>query len=235
MANFMEKYGTALAVLAGAIIIAAVFAFGHGTSTGGNAQQGTQGATASADIKDVKTDGEPYVGSPTAPVTMAFWFDYQCPFCKQFDTTVTTQLYANYVKTGKLRIVFKDFQFLGNDSMTGAEFARAFWAAYPDKFYDWYQDMFVAQDQEGDQGFGNLASIQALTKSKFPDVDVDRVTKLMNDNKAQYDAAIQADRSEGAAMGVNGTPAILIGTTLLAGAQPYATVSGLIDAQLSGK
>lgn len=227
----MDKYATPLAVLAGAIIIAAVFAFGHNTPSGtGQNNNGQQQATA-VNIKDVKTDGDPYIGSPTAPVTIALWFDYQCPFCKQFDTTVVSQLNDNYVKSGKLRIVFKDFSFLGADSTTAAEFARAVWEAYPDKFYTWYQAMFTAQDAEGDQGFGDLASIQDLTK-KIPGIDVTRVSKLMQSNKAKYDVVIQANRDEGAKFGVNGTPAVIVGTQLLSGAQPYATIAPLIDSQL---
>ena len=142
--------------------------------------------------------------------------------------------YVPYVQTGKLKIVFKDFQFLGNDSITGAEFARAMWEAYPDHFYDWYKAMFVAQDQEGDQGFGNLTSIEALT-AKMPGVDVNKVVALLNSKKAQYDAEINADRAEGQSFGINGTPSLIVGTTMLSGAQPYSAVAALIDAQLAGK
>lgn len=225
----MEKYLTPIAVLVGALIIAAAFIFGHGGTQPQAAQQGQQAAA--VNIKDIKTDGDPFIGNANAPVVMAFWFDYQCPFCKQFETTVTPLLYQNYVQSGKLKIVFKDFQFLGQDSTTAAEFARAMWAVYPDKFYDWYVAMFNAQDQEGDQGFGNLDSIKALT-AKMPGVDVNKVIANMNANKTQYDAAIAADRSEGQKFGVNGTPAAIIGTTLISGAQPYEKVAPLIDAQL---
>ncbi|KND51463.1 MAG: thiol:disulfide interchange protein [Parcubacteria bacterium C7867-001] len=228
--TFIEKYGTPLAVVAGAIIIAGAFAFGRP-----DAAPNDDGGTAKAvDIKDVQMNGDPYIGSPDAPVVMAYWFDYQCPFCKQFDTTVMTQLHENYVKTGKLRVIFKDFQFLGSDSTAAAQFARAMWDAYPDKFYVWYQAMFEAQDDEGDKGFGDLASIQELTK-KIPGVDVARVTKLMNENKSKYDAAIAANRAEASKFGVNGTPAGIIGTTLVAGAQPYSTIAPLIDAELAKK
>jgi protein-disulfide isomerase len=234
-ASFMEKYLTPIAVLLGAAIIAAAFIFGHGGAGAGTAQQQQgQQPTAKVDIKDVKTEGDPFIGDANAPVTMAFWFDYQCPFCKQFDTTVTSQLYDNYVKTGKLKIVFKDFEFLGKDSTTDGEFARAMWDAYPDKYYEWYQAMFVAQDQEGDQGFGNLDSVKALT-AKIQGVDVNKVVALLNQNKAKYDAAMAADRAEAQTFGINGTPGFIIGTTLESGAQPYPTVAALIDAQLKKK
>ena len=224
----IEKYLTPIAVVVGALIIAGAFAFGSGAK---KADDGSQPPAQAVNIKDVKIADSPYIGDANAPVTMAIWFDYQCPFCKQLELDVTSQVYEQYVKTGKVKIVLKDFQFLGADSDTDAEFARAMWEAYPDKYYEWYKAMFVAQDDEGDKGFGDLASVQALT-AKIPGVDVAKVTKLMTDKKAEYDTKIAADRAEGQAMGINGTPAIIVGTKLLSGAQPLAAVKALLDAEL---
>jgi protein-disulfide isomerase len=220
----IEKYLTPIAVVVGALIIAGAFAFGSGAK---KADDGSQPAAQAVNIKDVKTADSPFIGDANAPVTMAIWFDYQCPFCKQLELNVTSQVYEQYVKTGKVKIVLKDFQFLGQDSDTDAEFARAMWEAYPDKYYEWYKAMFVAQDDEGDKGFGDLASVQALT-AKIPGVDVAKVTKLMT----EYDTKIAADRAEGQAMGINGTPAIIIGTKLLSGAQPLPAITALLDAEL---
>lgn len=227
----MEKYLTPIAVVLGAVIIALVLLFNHGgQAVQKAATNGQQGAIA-VDVKNLKTDGEPYIGNANAPVTMGFFFDYQCPFCKQDVQTVLSQLYTNYVQTGKLRIVFKDFQFLGNDSTTGAEYGRAVWATYPSQYYTWYLAMFNAQDEEGDKGFGNLASIATLTKT-IPGIDEAKVEADLTKNKAKYDAAISADRAEGSSYGIQGTPSVLTGTTLLQGAQTYAAVSALVDAQL---
>lgn len=223
-----EKYLTPIAVVVGALIIAGAFAFGHGNS--GNTNQGQQQAQ-KVDVKDIKTDGDPVIGSPNAPVTMVIWFDYQCPFCKQLELNVTSLVYEQYVKTGKVKIVFKDFQFLGSDSTTGAEFARAMWELYPDKFYEWQHTMFEAQDDEGDRGFGDLDSIKTMT-AKIQGVDVEKVVSLMNQKKSEYDTAIGANRDEGQKFGINGTPAVVIGTTLLSGAQPLSAVTSLLDAEL---
>lgn len=228
--TFLEKYLTPIAVILGAVIIAVALAFGHG----GAAPSGNTGGAAQAvDVSKVKTAGEPFVGNENAPVTIALWFDYQCPFCKQFDTDTLRQVYDKYVKAGKVKIIYKDFQFLGEDSATAALFGRALWDAYPDHYYEWLQAMFDAQDAEGDQGFGDLPSIEALTQ-KISGVDVAKVEALMNQNKARYQAAIDADKAEGVSFGINGTPGAIIGTSLLSGAHPYAEVSALIDKQLAG-
>lgn len=227
--GLIGNYMTPVAVIVGAVIIAFALAYGQGGVTQPTTSQGTQGAA--VDIKDVKTDNSPVIGNPNAPITMAYWFDYQCPFCKQFEQTAMPQLYENYIKTGKVKIVLKDFQFLGPDSDTAAEFARAVWEMYPDRFYDWYKAIFEKQDAENG-GFGNPASVLALTKT-VAGIDGDAVAATVSEKKAAYDQAIAADRAEGSTFGVNGTPSMIIGTTLLAGAQPYAAVSALIDAQLA--
>lgn len=226
--SFVDKYLTPIAVLLGAIIIAVAFAFG----TGGTRPTGNEPVGGVAvDIKNLAVDSSPVVGSATAPVTIAVWFDYQCPFCKRHELETIEQVYQNYVQDGKVRIVYKDYQFLGPDSDTGALFARAVWEAHPDKFQEWYKAMMVAQDEEHG-GFGDLASVTELTKG-IAGINIDAVLKLMNDKKAEYEKAIAKDRAEGTAFGINGTPGTLIGTKVLSGAVPYAQVAALIDAELA--
>jgi protein-disulfide isomerase len=231
---FIDKYLTPLAIILAAVIIAGVFVFGKGAPAA--PATGTGSGTA-VDIKNVSTDGDPYIGDANAPTTVALFYDYQCPFCKQFELTVTPQLLEKYVKTGKTKIVFKDFQFLGNDSDTAALYGRAVWAAAPDHFYEWYVAMFTAQDEEGDKGFGNLATIEKLTAT-IAGIDTAKVAQLMKDNKAAYTAAYQKDRAEGAALGINGTPSIIVGQKLFTGESPaqfFTDISAVLDAELAGK
>lgn len=223
---FFEKYGTALAVLVGALIIGGAFAFGQGGDREAQAPE-----PVAVDIKDIKTDGSPYIGPKNAPVTIAIWFDYQCPFCKQLELGAVNDINTSYVADGKVRIVFKDFQFLGDDSDTAALYSRAVWDAYPDRWYDWYRAMAERQDEEHG-GFGNLASINEMTAG-LGGIDIARIASLMEDKEAEYQAAIDADRAEGSALGINGTPSVVIGTTMLSGAQPFSTFKPLIDAELA--
>lgn len=223
---FFEKYGTALAVLVGALIIGAAFAFGQGGSAPTMPGAGEQVAV---DIKDVKAEGSPFIGSKNAPVTIAVWYDYQCPFCKQLELGAVNDLNNTYVKEGKVRIIFKDFQFLGSDSDTAALYSRAVWEAYPDRWYDWYRAMAEHQDEEHG-GFGDLASITSMTKELG--LDTDRIATLMKDKQSEYQAAIAADRAEGSSFGINGTPSVIVGTTMLSGAQPTSAFTALIDAEL---
>jgi protein-disulfide isomerase len=230
--NWFDRYGMAVSLFLGLVIIAGAIYFGgkfqpNQQNNGGNT--GGQPA-ATADIKDVKTDGIPFVGNANAPVTMAVYFDYQCPFCKQFDQTVTAELYKNYVQSGKLKILFKDFDFIGPDSLVASEYGRAVWELYPNQYYAWYTAMFGAQDEEN-KGFGDEASVKKLTGT-IQGIDANKVAALVTQKKSQYDTAIQASFTEGQGFGIQGTPSVIVGKTLLQGAQTYANVAAAVDKEL---
>jgi len=185
-----------------------------------------------ADITKVKIAGEPFVGNINAPVTVAYWFDYQCPFCKRFEQDAVSQLMNEYVKTGKVKIVFKDFQFLGPDSITAGLAARAVWEVAPDKYYEWHNAMYEKQDSEN-SGWGSKKDILSLTKSLG--IDSVRVAQLMVSKESDYQQAMDADKSEGGKFGINGTPGVIIGNRLLAGAESYSTVKQLVEEELKVK
>jgi protein-disulfide isomerase len=183
-----------------------------------------------ADIANVSLDGAAFVGDDKAPVTMAYWFDYQCPFCKQEEEDVFPNLVKDYVETGKLKIVFKDFAFLGADSDAASHAARAVWQVAPDKFRDWHKAMFDHQDQEN-AGWGNENDILALTGT-IPGIDVAKVKEIMTAKAGDFSKAMEADANEGYSMGVGGTPSFLVGKQMMVGAQPYEKLKAAIDAEL---
>ena len=220
-------------VLAGAMVAGAVlFSSAHGQNTKVAIQANPvpqQAVTPPVDITQVKIQGEPFIGNSNAPVVVAYWSDYQCPFCKRFESDAINQLMNDYVKSGKVKIVFKDFQFLGDDSQTAGLAARAVWELAPEKYSEWHKAMFEKQDSEN-AGWGNKADILALTKSLG--IDSAKVGQLMSSNTVEYQKAIDIDKAEGGVFGINGTPGTIIGKTLISGAQPYAVVKQAIDQEL---
>ncbi len=205
------------------------------TPTAGNtAQTTTQQPTIAPDITKVSTSGEPYIGSATAPVTIAYWFDYQCPFCKQDEQTVLPEIIQNYVNAGKVKIVFKDFAFLGPDSTTLGEYARAVWAVDPANFYKWHKAMFDNQGEEN-TGWATQDKIMSVTTSALGANEAAQVAKLVATNGTVYEQSMAADKAEAENFGIEGTPAALIGTQVITGAEPYANFQQVIDAQLKNK
>ena len=218
----------AAVILAGVFIAGAVIWSGSHPSTG-SPQAATSTAPA-VDIKNVKTDGEPYIGQANAPVTIAEWSDYECPFCKQFELTTLPQIVQNYVTTGKVKVVFKDFSFLGPNSTTDAEYARAVWALYPAQFSTWRTTLFNREPQENSLSVAdNLAFVLKVTGS-VSGIDVKKVTAAVTENQTAYDTVINADKNEGTSFGIQATPSFVIGTQMIAGAYPYATFQTAIDA-----
>jgi protein-disulfide isomerase len=217
----LEKYLTPIAVLLGAIIIALAFAFGGGDRP----ENPGQGAAAEVDIKDVKTDTSPYVGDANAPVTMAVWYDFQCRFCKQFEATTLKEMQEEY--GDDVRIVYKDFQFLGPASLETAVYSRAVWEAAPGVWGQWFAEVMASE------GESTLSKAGLDQISSGLGIDTGRVASLMEGNRAKYEAAIAADRAEGQSFGITGTPGSIIGTTMVGGAQPYANVRSLIEAELN--
>jgi protein-disulfide isomerase len=164
---------------------------------------------------------------------MAYWFDYQCPFCQRLEQTVMPGLIKDYVNSGMLKIVFKDYVFLGQDSETAALAARAVWETAPDKFYEWHQAMFAHQDQEN-AGWGSKNDILELTKT-IAGIDAAKIDQLMTSKAADYDKVIQGDGYEGSMMGISGTPGAIVGKQLIVGAQVYAQFKQAVDMTLATK
>ena len=236
-----NKYFLPAAVIVAGLFIAGavMWSSAHPAAPSGTGTTPTPTAGA-VNIKNVKTDGNPFIGSATAPVTIAFWSDFQCPFCRAAEVggipQITTppalpEIIKNYVDTGKVKIVFMDFTFLGNDSVTAALYNRSVWKLYPSQYFAWRTAMYTAQDAEGDQGFGDAASIDKLNAT-ISGIDSAKVAADVKANAAAYQAFVDSDKAEAQKVGINATPSFVIGTQLIQGAYPYANFQAAIEAAL---
>lgn len=189
------------------------------------------GAAPKVNIKNVKTDGDPFIGTADAPITIAFWSDFQCPFCKKFEVETLPLIIKDYVDTGKAKVVFLDFAFLGDDSTTAGLYNRAVWKLYPNQYFAWRTAMYNAQDEEGDKGFGDAASIDTLTAT-ITGIDVAKVAADIKANEASYKAAMESDKEDAKKSGINATPAVIVGTQSVIGAYPYENFKAAIEAAL---
>lgn len=218
-------------VIIGAFVMVGMTKMGSSPTAGGQQQ-------VDVDIKDVELEGHPYIGDADAPVVLAYWSDFQCPFCKAVEMghpQIPTEpsipaLIEEYVDTGKLRIVFKDYAFLSEDSTTAALWGRAIWDLYPEKYWEWREAMYDAQDEEHG-GFGNADSIYELTQG-IDGVDASAVRTRVASNGDEYLNTIEADKAEGTALGIQGTPGFITGKTLIPGAYPLSEFKRVIDEQL---
>jgi protein-disulfide isomerase len=64
------------------------------------------------------------IGRTDAPATLVVWGDFQCPYCGRFTRETEPRLYSDYVIPGKLKIVYRDWVFIGPESVSAAVAAR---------------------------------------------------------------------------------------------------------------
>ncbi len=198
-------------------------------------EQGGQGAAAqAAPAPDDKVSmafpsGGFTEGKANAPLVMVEYTDYQCPFCQQFHNTAYTQIKANYIDTGKIRFVSRDFPLdFHENARRGANAARC--AAEQGKFWEMRHTMIVNASQLQQD---KLATYAANVK-----MDVAKFQSCLAADK--YKAAIDKDIAEGVAAGVNGTPSFVIGRVQdgklqgvrLVGAMPYEQFDAKIQEML---
>ena len=172
------------------------------------------------------------LGNASATVTLIEYGDYQCPYCVQFFSQTQPQILQNYVNTGKVRVVFRDFAFLGTESTAAAEAAQCaedqgkLWA-YHDALYN----AKLADDNKGgteDDGFYTTAEF--LKVAQQVGLNIPTFTSCINNNT---DANIVAQEKGAAAnAGVNSTPSFIVNGTPIVGAQPYSVFQAALDAAL---
>lgn len=229
--NLLSKFAVPVAIIiAGVLVAGSVIYSNGGFNSPPAAVKQEKSKTNTADIKKVDTKNEPFLGDKDAPVTLAYWFDFQCPFCQRFDLNTLSVLNEQYVKTGKLKVVFKDFQFLGSDSTTAGLAAHAVWETSPENYFKWHQAMFEKQDDENG-GWGTKQNIIALTKT-IPGIDAYKVSQLMESKQSEYQKEMDTDKAEADKFGISGTPGFIIVKQLIVGAQPTNIFTQAIDAEL---
>ncbi|MDP2641530.1 MAG: thioredoxin domain-containing protein [Candidatus Yanofskybacteria bacterium] len=209
---------------AGLIIAGAIFyAIGAPPRTQTASVAGSpESAQPRGDLGEAKTEGRPFIGSPTAPLTLAYWLDFQCSYCKKFEQETLPLIIQEYVNSGELKVVFKDLQFLSPLSQAAGIVGKAVWEAAPSQYLDWQIAMFDQQGKwQSEQDIIALAGEVGL--------DAERISMLLEQNRSRYQAALDADRAEAGSFGITGTPGFLIGGRTISGAQPFAVFSQVID------
>lgn len=174
---------------------------------------------------DVSIDDDAVMGSENAPVTIVEFSDFQCPFCKRFATETFPQIAADYIETGKVRFVFRDFP-LGNhpNAAPAANAAECIREQGGDAMYiKYHDDLFANQEELSVEKYKELASHYDIDQAQF--------ASCVDENK--FADEVQADFNDGAQYGVRGTPAFFINGNLFAGAQPYENFKAAIEQVLA--
>jgi len=176
------------------------------------------------------TPGGFSVGKDDAPLVLVEYTDYQCPFCQRFHTDAYAQLKTNYIDTGKLRFVSRDFPLAFHENARQSAVA-ARCAAEQGKYWEFRHTMIINASQ--------LQPDKIVGYAQNASMDVDKFKTCVTSDK--YRAAIDKDVAEGTAAGVSGTPSFVLGRVengklegvRLVGAMPYGQFEAKIKEMLA--
>jgi protein-disulfide isomerase len=169
---------------------------------------------------------ERVLGKADAPVTLIEYAALTCSHCAEFHTMVLPELKKNYIDTGKVRLVFRDFPF----NETGMKAAMAARCLPEARYFDFVGTLFTTQNNwlnaSGETLLKQMAGFAGLPEADY--------NACVNDKALQdylLNVRVEATNNDG----VNSTPTILIEGTFerIVGAQDYKTYAEAIDRQLA--
>ena len=193
---------------------------------GAAAQQPPQIA---AHVDNVGNGHFPVLGQDSAPVTIVEFADPRCPFCKQFFTDTLPQLKTDYINTGKVKMYWRNFDFLGPSSTVAGNALEC--ANEQGKFWDLHDYFYQNQPEESDTSMFTTDKLSTLAGTLG--MDSTQFSSCLSANKDNNN--VSQDLADGQKYGVSGTPTFFINGDSLVGAQPYSAIKTIIDQKLAGK
>ena len=165
-------------------------------------------------------NGSPIQGDPNAPITLIEFGDYQCHFCNVYYHNTEHKILKEYVDTGKVNIIFKDYPIIGPDSTIAALGAQC--AGEQGKFWEYHNTLYNNWDGEnngwaGQENIFRFAEQVELNMDKFIECNLNK----------RYEQKISNSSNDARALGITGTPAFYViskntqQVQFISGAQPY--------------
>lgn len=177
-------------------------------------------------------NGSPVLGSPDAPVTIVEFGDYQCPFCKRWNTSTKPPIVENFIETGKAKLVFVDLAIIGPNSQKAH--AGSYCADEQGLYWEYHDFMYANQGHEND-GWTNSNNLKSLV-SGIDGLDTDSFAQCLDSGK--YEQRVRDNTNIAKKAGARSTPSfIIIGPTgdsvPIKGAQPYNVFQQTIENMLT--
>ncbi len=243
--NPIQAKSNASQQIAGAIIIAAIIIAGAVLLKGNTGTK--SGGTENIKIAKVSANDRT-LGDKKAKVVFISYEDFQCPFCAAVSGLVTdtdamkylrdrvpnwTPLMTGlneYIKKGEVLFVYRDWAFLGPESVRSAEAARC--AGDQGKFWEYHDYLYTHQNGENK---GNFSDVRLKSFAEVLGLDSPLFTKCLDESK--YAQAIENSKAEGIQAGVTGTPKGFIlkngkVVSTVDGAESWTTIKPKIDSAL---
>ncbi len=163
--------------------------------------------------------GEPEMGAGAgAPITIVEFSDYQCPYCKRAFPEID-KLMAEY--GDRVRLVYRDYPLENHDKARPAAVA-ARCAGDQGKYWEYHENMMTTA--------GSLDRSDLLTRGEKVGLDATAFTLCLD--SGTHDAAVETAFTDGAALGVSGTPTLFVNGRMMVGVVPYAALKAIVDEEL---
>lgn len=219
-------------LLPGSILVAAFLIAGALIYSVGAKNLAPQPANLIAAVSDKDLmDDDVILGDVNAPVTIVEFGDYQCPFCGRFFSQVGPRIREEYIKTGKVKMIYRDFAFLGPESVEAAMASQC--AAEQKSFWEYHDGLYKAEIADGIEHNGNLS--EPFFKSLASSLGLDRPRFDSCLASKKYLKEVEKDYADGLAAGITGTPTSFVNGRMLSGAIPYEQVKAAIEEALAAK
>jgi len=196
--------------------------FSGGDNNVAPAPSGNQPTPTPSAVK-VSADDDAVLGDKDAPVEIIEFSDYQCPFCSRFWSDTLTQIKSEYIDTGKVKFIYRDFPL--NSIHPMAQIAA--------------ESTECVRDQGGDEAFwemhdkifGNQQSLSEANLKAWAQEIGYNIDSCLSSGK--FESEVNKDLSDGQAAGARGTPYFVVNGQAISGAQPFSVFKQAIDAQLN--
>ncbi|MRS14402.1 thioredoxin domain-containing protein [Enterobacteriaceae bacterium RIT691] len=156
----------------------------------------------------------PAMGAEKPRLTLVSFTDYNCPYCKQFDPELEKIVH----KYPEVRLVVKLLPFRSESSAASARIALTAWRQQPQQFWALHQRLMSKKGYHDDASI--LAAQQKTGTSAIKPDELSGQVLQMNLVLSQV-------------LGVQGTPATLVGKTMVPGAIPYDELEALVKEELA--
>lgn len=176
-------------------------------------------------------NGSPILGDPNAPITLIEFGDYQCHFCNVHFHNTEHSLLENFIDTGKVKMIFKDFTIIGPDSVNAAHGTHC--ANDQGKFWEYHDILYNNWTGENN---GWASSDNLLRFAQEVELNVDQWSDCMIDER--YSQIISNSNKDARDLGITGTPAFFVigpdnKITRISGAQPYDSFEKIFNSELA--
>ncbi|WP_337862477.1 DsbA family protein [Nitrososphaera sp.] len=179
------------------------------------------------------TENAPVLGSRDAKITLVEFGDYRCMHCAKFNSEVKDRLISDYVDSGKVRFLFKDFPVNDTpDDQSSAYAAEAsYCAAEQGKYWEYHDKVFRSYDFENNVNILTPARLQEFAADiKVPDIN--GFSKCLESRR--YTDVVEQNQDLAVKLGLKGTPSFIVisenkDPVVIAGSQPYEVFQKVLD------